>query len=241
MKKVFYLILVVFSIGVVRSQAPEYDDLKILYADGNYVKLVTSAEKYSAKEDLKKDPFPLMWLAKGLYKVSLSGTDDEKFKSAYKDAIGALAKAIKIDKDSACIIEHKEFVDEFQMSIAERVANGFAADKIKDASGWAVKYYKITTHPIGSKYIEGAAKYRAADKGGASAIWKECEKMLPAITNLEGWSEADKVLFRIGVMQTAECFISAKQEDKAITLLNKVAPWFEQDEEFKTRYDEIVN
>ncbi|MFN5910701.1 MAG: hypothetical protein ACK45H_05135, partial [Bacteroidota bacterium] len=60
------------------AQPPKYDDLKILYADANYEKLVKVAENYSLKEELKKDALPFLWLAKGLYKISLSGTDDEK-------------------------------------------------------------------------------------------------------------------------------------------------------------------
>jgi hypothetical protein len=241
MKKYIYLVLVVFSSFISSSQAPDYDDLKILYADGKYEKLVTAADKYTMKEDLKKDPFPFMWLAKGLYKVSLSGTSDEKYKGAYKEAIAALGKSMKIDKDSACILVHKEFVDEFQMSIVERVNNDISANKIKDAAGWASKYYKITTHPLGPKYIEAAAKYKSADKGGAAMIWKECDVLMNKIVDVTAWSKADLNLLKIGVIQTAECFVNARQKEKAVSLLNKVAPWFEGDEEFKEKYDEMVN
>ena len=240
MKNVVCLLLVLFSYTLSFAQEPDFDDLTILYADGKYEKLVTSAHKYSQKEHLQKHPLPLMWMAKGLYKISISGTPSEKFNDPYKEAIGCLAKAMKIDKDSSCVNKHKEFVDEFQMSIVERVSNALSSDKFKDASGWAVKYYKITTHPIGPKFIEAAAKFRGGDKGGASAIWKECEKILPSIKDLEDWSDADKDLFVIGIIQTGECYIAAHQEDKAKALFNKVAPWFEEHEAFKTRYDEIA-
>lgn len=239
MKNVICLILMVFSYTLSFAQEPDFDDLKILYADGKYEKLVKSAHKYSQKEHLQKHPAPLMWMAKGLYKISISGTPSEKIKDPYKEAIGSLAKAIKIDKDSACLKNNAEFVDEFQMSMVERVSNSLSSDKFKDAAGWAAKYTKITKHPVGCKFIEAAAKYRSNDKGGATAIWKECEKILPTIQHLEGWSDADKDLFVMGIMQTAECYIAAKQQDKAVALYNKVAPWFEEHEAFKTRYDEI--
>ena len=241
MKKLLCLLLLFFFHTFSYAQAPEYSDLKILFADGKYEKLVAAADKYAQKEDLKKDPFPNMWLSKGLYKISLNPTDDEKFKNAYKDAISALAKSMKTDKDSSCMNEHKEYVDELQMSVYNRVADAISADKFKDAAGWASKYIKITTHIIGPKMIDGAGKFKAADKGGAATIWKECDKLLANITDLESWSEADKGFFRIGVLQTAECYIAGRQKEKAVDLLNKVAPWFEGDEEFKTRYDEIVN
>ncbi len=241
MKTVLGLLFLLVGQMLCYAQAPDYDDLKMLYADGKYEKLVAKADAYSQKEELKKDPFPLMWLCKGLYKISLSGTDDEKFKNAYKDAIGAMAKVVKIDKDSACINTHREFVDEFQNSMVERVNNAIAANKVKDAATWAGKFYKLTTHPIGPKYIEAAAKFMANDKGSAATIWKDCEKLMAGIKDLSGWSKADKDLFRIGILLTAECYISNHQKEKAVDLLNKVAQWFEEDEDFKTRYNEIVN
>ena len=241
MKKYVYIILLVFSNFLSFGQAPDYDDLKIYYADGKFEKLIGAADKYSMKEDLKKDPYPFMWLAKGLYKMSLSGTSDEKYKGAYKEAIAALGKSMKIDKDSACVIEHKEFVDEFQMSIVERVDLAISANNIKDAAGWASKFYKITKYPLGPKYIESAAKFKGGDKGGAAVMWKECDVLLNKIVDLSNWSKADVSLLRIGVLQVADCYINARQKDKAVAFLNKVAPWFEEDEEFKAKYDEIVN
>ena len=240
MKKTFCLVLVVFTNFFSYCQAPDYDDLKILYADGKYEKLVSAADKYTLKESTSKDPNAFMWLARGLYKISISGNSDEKYATAYKDAIGALSKVTKLDKDTSCRTANKEFVDEFQMSLANRVNDFLTSEKFRDASGMAVKYYKISTNIIGAKYIEASAKYRSADKGGASALWKECDKILTTIVDLETWSEADISLFKSGILMTADCYINGRQKEKAVDLLNKVAPWFEADEEFKARYDELT-
>ena len=137
--------LIVLSLQV-KAQPPGYDDLKILYADGNYEKLVKVADNYSLKESLKKDPLPFIWLAKGLYKISLSGTDDEKFKNAYKDAIGAFSKAIKNDKDQTLLTDEVEFISEFQLSLAELISNDLTAKDYNKASGWVIKYYNRYCH-----------------------------------------------------------------------------------------------
>lgn len=241
MKKILAIFLLVFAAMTATAQAPNYDDLKILYADANYEKLIKVAENYTMKDELKKDPLPFLWLSKGLYKISLSGTDDEKYKNAYKDAIAALAKAMKNDKDGTALSDHQEFIELFQMSMVELIANDIAAGDFNKASGWVIKYYKITRNPVGAKYLDGAAKYRKADKGGANTLWKEAETMLASITSIEEWSEADKKMLKMGIIQTAECFVAAKQKDKAKAVMNKVAQWFEGDEEFKTKYDELVN
>lgn len=241
MKKIFAIILLIVGSFQANAQAPNYDDLKILYADANYEKLIKVAENYTLKDDLKKDPIPFIWLAKGLNKISLSGTDDEKYKNAYKDAIAALSKAIKNDKDGTALSDHQEFIDEFQSSMVERISNDLEAKDYSKASGWVIKYYKITRNPVGAKYLDGATKYRKADKGGANTLWKEADGMLNTITSIENWSKADKEILKLGIIETAECYITSKQKEKAKAVLNKVAPWYENDEDFKAKYDELVN
>ena len=103
------------------------------------------------------------------------------------------------------------------------------------------KAYKLNPNDVGAKYLEGACKFRVQDKGGANALWKEAEKMLATITSLDDYREEDKKLFKMGVFETAEAYVAMKQVDKAKTLLGKVAQWFEDDEDFKAKYDEIVN
>lgn len=241
MKKVIGLFFLFVSALTANAQAPNYDDLKILYADANYEKLVKVAEGYTQKDDLKKDPLPFVWLAKGLYKISLSGTDDEKYKSAYKDAIAALGKAMKNDKDGTGLTDHTEFVEAFQMSLVEMINNDIAAKDYSKASGWVIKYYKITKNPVGAKYLDGSTKYRKADKGGANTLWKEADLMLTKITSIEDWSKADKEILKTGVLQTAECYIASKQTEKAKSTLNKIAQWYEDDADFKAKYDELIN
>jgi hypothetical protein len=240
MKKIIYLVLLLFVGLQASAQAPEYDDLKILYADGNYEKLVKESEKYTLKEDLKKDPLPHLWMAKGLYKVSLSGTDDEKYKNAYKEAITALGKAMKLDKDGTMLSDHQEFIEKFQSSMVELISNELSAGDYNKAAGWVVKYYKITHNPVGVKYLDGATKFAKADKGGANTIWKEADALLAKVSSIEEWSEADRAMLRMGVLEAAQCYVKAKQKDKAKTLLSKVTPWFEEDAEFKTKAEEIL-
>ena len=97
MKHILTILSVLFVTSLSFGQPPTYDDLKILYADANYEKLAKVAENYTLKDKTKKDVLPYIWLSKGLYKISLSGTDNEKFKNAYKAAIKHLSKGIKYD------------------------------------------------------------------------------------------------------------------------------------------------
>jgi hypothetical protein len=243
MKKIAAFALILLGSFQAFSQAPDYDDLKILFADGKYEKLTKYADNYTQKENLKKDPIPYVWLAKGLHKISISGTKDENFKNAFKDAIGAMTKAFKLDKDSTLMNEFGDFIAEFQVALGEYITNDLTAKDYAKASGWAMKYSKISYHPIGAQYIDGAAKYRKADKGTALTIWKtadaEVAKLIAKNEAISEWTEADLSLFRTGIFSTAECLIDGKQVPKAKALLSKVEPLFAEDEEFKTRSEEL--
>ncbi|MES2800126.1 MAG: hypothetical protein V4638_08915 [Bacteroidota bacterium] len=240
MKKTVLILCLLFSYLGANAQAPNFDDLKILYADGNYEKLVKAAENYTLKEDLKKDPLPFMWLAKGLYKISLSGTSDEKFKNAYKDAIGALGKALKNDKEGSALDDHTEFIEEFQLSMSTMIENDLSAKDYNKASGWVLKYIKVTKNVVGVKYLDAAMKYRKADKSGANTAWKEADALLKNVTTIDDWTEADQTILKLGLMETADCYVAVKQTEKAKAILKKGAVWFESDEAFKAKYDAIV-
>jgi hypothetical protein len=226
------------------SFAQKYDELKILYADENYEKLVARAEKYTASDKTKKEVPPYIWLAKGLYKISESGTTDEKFKNAYKDAIKYLSKGMKYDlkyNEGATLAEHQEFIDMFKMTLVERITNELEGENYKKAYAWAIKYQKITQHLAGVKYLQGACKMRDSDRSSARTLWGDADKFLAEVTGVDGWSEADKAMLKMGALQTAAVYKSSRQMDKAKAVLNKVAQWFENDEDWKTKYDEFVN
>jgi hypothetical protein len=236
------LIAVVFLLaaGLAKAQAPNYDDLRILYADGNYDKLIRSAENYSTNEKTKKDALPHFWLGRGLYSVSLSGTDEEKYKNAFKESVNSIGKAIKLDKSGEVLQEYDDFLTEYKTAIVERIRNDIDDPKVKN-SAWVVKYYKMDPNSVGTKYVEGYFKYKNADKTGANTLWKDADTKLKAISSIEGWDEPDVELLKMGVLATASMYKSSKQVDKARALLGSVKQWYEEDDEFMSKYDEIVN
>lgn len=254
MKKLLFL-LVFFCAKFTMAQPPSYDDLLMYYTDKQWEKLIKAAEKYTNKEETANDAMAHLWLAKGLYEMSQSGNTDEAYKNAYKDGISSMGKFTKFDKSGALRKENMVFVEKYKFSLSEVISNELSNPK--KASGWVMKYYKLEPQSIGAKYLEGACKYLGGDKTGANAFWKEAETMLTGVINAggapfavvddspeegkDGYSEADKAMFRMGVLKTVECYMASKQVDKAKTLLGKAAKWLENDEEFKAVYDEIVN
>lgn len=241
MKTLFFGI--VFSMStLVGFGQKSYDDLQILYADGNYEKLIKVATKYTSDDATRKDPLPHLWMARGYYKISISGSDDPEDKNAFKDAVGAVAKFLKADKGGEAMSdpENSEFVETMQAALFEQISNDIATDNYRKAYSWVIKYNKISNNSLGSKYLEAACKFRTDDKSTAFTMWRECEAEAAKITDRASWSPTDLDIMKSGVLESAECLVSVRQVDKAKALVNKIAPWFEDDEEFKTAYNEIL-
>lgn len=242
MKKLIAIFgLLIYTGSAALAQSPEYNDLIILYADGNYEKLIREATKYNEKDATKKDALPYLWLSKGLYAISQVGDRDVMYKNAFKESVSALGKFRKKDKDGSIYNENVEFVEELKKASLEGVYNEVDAKNYRKAVPLLMSYYKIMPDDLGGKYLEAACKFRENDKSGANYIWKDTEKRLAELTSIEDWSENDKKLFKKGILETAACYKEGKQLEKAKATLNKVAQWYGDDADFKERYDEIVN
>ncbi|TNE54538.1 MAG: tetratricopeptide repeat protein [Bacteroidetes bacterium] len=241
MKKSLSILFVLSCVTMLRAQPPTYDDLLILLADENYPKLIKESTKYSEKDDTKNDPVVYYYLAQGYYRISFVSDRDEEYKNAYKQVFSVLGKCFKKDKDSTVYEKYNDFFAEVRQSLVEAVENDLEAGDYRKAGGWVRKGYKMNRYDVGGFYLEGACKYMVADKGGAKALWKEADKLLENVKSLDDYFPADKKMLKLGVFMTAECYIKMKQPDKAKALLGKVAQWYENDSDFKQRYDEIVN
>ena len=133
-----------------------------------------------------------------------------------------------------------QFVKEFTLNIAERIINDAEAQDFKKAYGLNVKYNKIAKNLGGTLYMDGACKFRNADKSGANTAWKEAEKAMEGIQSLHDWWDADKNLLRVGVIETARTYIDMRQVEKATDLLEKYKSYFEGDKDFEAAYTELT-
>lgn len=239
-------LLVVFFFTVIANigLSQDYKDLRILFADGNYEKCVRESEKYTQKDDTKKDAEPYIWMAQSLYKISVSGNDDPEYKNAYKDALKFMDKFLKNDKDGSVLAGNDEF-QEFHMlmqtSLYESIENEISVENYRKAFSWVLKYPKVSKNTIGSSLVEGATKFRNDDKTAAFKLWRDSENALDTLASTDGWSESDLNMLKLGVLETSKCYVAIRKVENAKALFNKVAQWLEDDADFKAAYDEIVN
>lgn len=242
MKNIFFLSL--FLVGFAfnsNAQPPLYDDLLIYYADGDYEKLVSKAEKYQDNDKTKNDALPYLYSSKANFEMSKDQKYDEDYPKAFNDAISDAGKAIKKDKDGSMYADHKPYFTELKSYLVEVIQNMVDQQDYSRLRGTVMKMKRLDPNDIGSQFLLGACQYQIKDKGSGKITIKEAQKLLDAVESVDDWREVDFEMMRIGVLEYAGYLVQARQCEKAREILNKVKQWFEEDEIFMSKYDEIVN
>lgn len=238
MKKLITVFSALFLTFTVFSQ--NYEDLLIIKADGDWEKLIKKSEKYTLKNSSKKDAEPYYYLAYGLYKISFQATRGDDYKSAYKDAFTAIGKMLRYDKSGEIESKHSEFVSELKLSLLEIIQNEVDNEEYRRAFGWSMRLYKFGRDYIPALYLEGALRSRNNDLATARIKWNEADKLMEE-AQVSSWSEADKKLLMLGLYQSAKVMVHLRQPEVGKEMMDKGAPYFEDNERWDRKYDEIVN
>ncbi len=247
MKLLTYITAILFCIIAtnVNAQPPNYDDLLIYFADGDYVKLIKKAEKYTLKDDTKKDPQPYMYMAKGFFEIHKSPGDapEDMTKNAISTATRYAVRAMKYDKEGILAQDetNADFISNMKKYWLESIDNEIITGNYGRAFGLVMKYGKLSPDDAGVEYMLGACKFRRNDENGATKYWESGDEMLTKITSTGDWKSEDFRMMKLGIIETAKALKEYDELGEAQKLLNKVKQWFEDDDEFMEIYNCYVN
>jgi hypothetical protein len=246
MKNKILFLLFNFTVLILNAQAPKYDDLKILFADAKYDKLVKDAEKYVNKPELSEDPIPSVYLAMGLYKISFTSLAEEN--PAYSDsreaAFEALGIAIDLDKNGSKLDEHAAFIDEVQSFVMDVINNEIEAESYAKAATYIKTFAKVSKNAkAGAKLYEGYVKYLKApdDASSAESAWEKAVKMLTkdSLNDASLWTKNDLLLTKNALLGTLKSMIELESIENIDILMEYYKPVFREDEVFLTELEKM--
>jgi hypothetical protein len=243
MKKIALVILL--AVGFVfktDAQPPGYDDLVIYYADGDYEKLLKTAEKYTQKDDTKKDAMPFLYLAKCNFEMSKDQKWLEKYPKAYNDAIRFAGNTIKKDREGVIYEDNIQFFTDLKIAVVEDIKNLVDEESYMKLMGYIAKLHRFAKDDVGSYFLKAGAQYMEKDKSGGKLTQKEAWARLDEVQGVENWRPIDLEMLRIGVIVYCDAQINMmRQTQPAKDLLGRVKQWLEKDPVFMAYYDKIVN
>jgi hypothetical protein len=228
------------------GQSPKYDDLKILFADAQYEKLVKDAEKYVNKPDLAEDPIPNVYLSMGLYKISFTSVveEDPAFSDAREAAFEALGVAMELDKNGSKLDDYAAYINEVQEFIYGVISNEIEIESYTKASTYIKTYAKVTKNAkAAAKLFEGYTKYLKDpdDAGSAESAWEKAIKMLmkDSLNDPAVWTKNDLLIAKNGLIGTIKSMIAIENIDNIDLLLEYFKPVFREDEAFLDELEKI--
>lgn len=223
------------------AQPPDYDDLVIYYADGDYEKLLKKAEKYTLDDKTKSDPIPYLYLAKANFEMSKDQSWLEKYPKAFNDAIRYAGNCVKKDKEGIVFAENVAFFSDLKIAMVEEIKNLIVEGGYAKLMGTIAKLHKFAPDDIGSYFLKAAAQYQTKDKSGARITAKEAYDRLDQVTSVDGWQRIDLEMLKVGVIEYCKAIIVINMVQEAKDLLGRVKQWLEFDTDFMSYYDCVVN
>lgn len=225
------------------AQEEEFDDLLILYVDGDYEKLIRKAEKYSEDDDTRRDPRPYLYMSKAYYGMSKDEKYAEEYPKAFRDALKYASRYARKDDEREYWDINIEFINELRAE-AMREADLYLSDDDRRGLSKAARLYRYLTDidpgDPGAGMMYGAMLYKVNRRGEADRIVQEIGPKLPNI-DMDDLSEDQKEMLKFGTIHFSQFLKEQGMLDSARVTMNIIHPYFENDNEFQLAYDEIQN
>lgn len=241
LRKILLTALVVaFTSPTVFAQE-EFDDLLILYVDGDYEKLINKSEKYTDGDDTRRDPRPYLYLAKAYYGMSKDEKYAEDYPKAFRDALKYAARYSRKDEERLYWGVNVEFINELRAEAMREADLYVASDDRRDLSKASRIYrYLVDIDPTdpGASMMYSAMLYRTNRRGEADLLIRE---IAPSLPNLDAkrMSPDQMEMLKFGAIHYARYLKEEGMVDSARTTMDIVHPYFPEDNEFKLAHEEI--
>jgi hypothetical protein len=246
------------------AQPPGFQDLVILYADGKYDKCIAKAEKYTQKDDTKREPVPYVYMSMALFEISKNSSEwvkkDPQYARAFGSALryaGSFYKKAQ-RKDGFEIGEYQDHLDALALVVLDDVQLYWEEEQYSKAASEMGKLANFAGDNAGVMLLKGVSQWRNRVKGGAKLDWKIALPLLDSITYDDvldrpkediaddEWERyvldhAAARTFYMGITEMAILMKETNQMDKAREYIEKGYIYFDKHPEYKKLYDEIVN
>lgn len=242
----YYLIVLISAIGfqktVVAQSEKEMDKMLFYYVDEKYEKLLKMALDFTEDEDTRRNPVPYIYASKAYYEMSKIEEFDEDYPRAFRSALKYAVKFRKKDKESEFIEENAEFIDGLKVQAFELADNYYQIGKYSKAK----TYYKYLTgmdpEDWGSWFLRGVNETRLNMRSDAEISLKTAIDGLSALEKdqVELYLPGQLMLLKKGIVGYVEFMKERGKMSEAKEIIGLGYPFFEEDNEYKITYDDIM-
>ena len=224
----------VFVAGFAKAQEDEFSDLRILYMDQKYEKLISKAESYVEKDKTRKSPEPYLYLSKAYFEMSQSEEFADKYPpdKAFRDALKWASKYRRKDKEGEIYDENDFFFNELKRSAIEEAGGLMSDQKYSRAKRYYDGITDFDPNDAGAWLMLGYCQMQMRSMQEAKITFVEAGKVLRT-ANMDKLNSTERKLLLNGVINYSDYLIEEGMKDSARTTLDLAKPALDGDSEYE--------
>jgi hypothetical protein len=218
----------------------DFEDLRILYMDGKYEKLIKKADRYTDDDDTRKDPTPYLYLSKAYYEMSRMEEFAEDYppEKAFRDALKWASKYRRKDKQGELFDENDLYFRELKES-ALIEANGLISDqKYSRAKRYFDSICDFDPTDPGAWLMLGICKVEIRNVREAEMDFQKAGEVLHT-RDLSTLNSIERKLLRDGILTYSDYLVEQSMRDSARVTMELAKPVLEGDREFDMKYGSL--
>ena len=227
-------VALLFVAGFAKAQEDEFQDLRVLYMDQKYEKLISKAEAYVAKDKTRKSPEPYLYLSKAYFEISQSEEHNAKYPpdKAFRDALKWASKYRRKDKEGEIYDENDFYFNELKKSAIEEAAGLMSDQKYSRAKRYYDGITSFDPGDPGAWLMLGYCQVQMRAMQEAKLTLIEAGRVMHT-ANMEKLNSTDRKLLLSGVTYYSDYLIEQGMKDSARTTLDLARPALDGDSEYE--------
>lgn len=233
--------LLLLSAGQAWAQDRPYDDLLVRYVDEKYEDCLFKAERYTMREQTKRDPLPYLYMSMCYFEMSKIPKYQEmdEYKKADRDAMKWAEKYRKKDKDMEFFHNYEDYWASLNTMVQENGLNAYEGEA-KELSK-ARRYFQSMTRYYpenpGGWLMLALSQYRSNMARDGDESMKGYEAALAEVGSLDNLPPDQKMLMKSALIHLAEYLDDKGDRNGARQAMELGKDVFMDDPEFKGAYN----
>ncbi len=221
------------ALGAQAQEEEQFDDLRVLYMDQKYEKLISKAENYVESDKTRKSADPYLYLSKAYYEMSRLEEFNEKYPpdKAFRDAMKWASKYRRKDPEGALFDENDFYFNELKKSAMEEAGGLMSDQKYSRAKRFYDGICDFDPNDAGAWLMLGYCQMQIRAMQEAKLAYIEAGKVLHT-RPMDNLNSTERTLLREGTINYAEYLMNESMRDSARVLVNLVKPALEGDSEY---------
>ncbi len=245
MKKATLIITALLLLGIsfkVDAQAKWENKLLNLYIDEDWAKLKSSALSVTENDKYKKEPLPYLYVSIAYFEMSKNPEYAEKEPKAFKYAMKYAVKWRKKDKQNELYDEYYDtYFFDLKNVMIEEAQNYYDEGVAKKAMYNMKQMTGFSTEDYTAWFFRAMCEVKLQMSTEAVKHFAQAVPQLVAIPDFEEYPEEQQGLLKYCLMKYSDDLIESGLIDSAKTTIDIGYKYFENDEAYKRKYDEIKN